>query len=118
MQCGGPHHVVLSASEAALVHRATSPEIKRLSAWNGRPFGVPQGDKPRARVSRSAPAACLPMRFLLRCLAYFKPDLPRIIWSLVLTFLATLVALLQPMVVTVLFDNVLRGHPPTGRVDR
>ena len=56
------------------------------------------------------------MRFLLRCLAYFKPDLPRIIWSLVLTFLATLVALLQPIVVTVLFDNILRKQapPPAG----
>jgi ABC-type multidrug transport system fused ATPase/permease subunit len=56
------------------------------------------------------------MRFLLRCLAYFKPDLPRIIWSLVLTFLATLVALLQPFVVTVLFDNILGKQPPAGRV--
>ena len=39
------------------------------------------------------------MRFFLRCLAYFKPDLPRILWSLALTFLATLVGLLQPFVV-------------------
>src|SRR4051794_28647532 len=58
------------------------------------------------------------MRFLLRCLAYFKPDLPRIIWSLVLTFLATLVALLQPMVVKVLFDSVLVGHQPAGWLDK
>src|SRR5829696_3744604 len=50
------------------------------------------------------------MRFFLRCLAYFKPDLPRILWSLALTLLATLVGLLQPFVVAVLIDSVLLGH--------
>lgn len=57
------------------------------------------------------------MRFLLRCLAYFRPDLPRIIWSLALTFLATLVGLLQPITVKVLFDSVLGGKPASGWVD-
>src|SRR4051794_31298348 len=51
------------------------------------------------------------MRFLLRCLAYFKPDVPRIAWSLALTFLATLVGLLQPFVVAVLIDSVLVNKP-------
>ena len=58
------------------------------------------------------------MRFLLRCLAYFKPDLPRIVWSLVLTFLATLVALVQPFVVKVMVDSVLKEHPSTAWQDR
>lgn len=47
------------------------------------------------------------MPFLRRCLAYFRPDLPWILWSLFLTFLATLVGLLQPFVVAVLIDSVL-----------
>ena len=58
------------------------------------------------------------MRFFLRCLAYFRPDLPRILWSLALTFLATLVALLQPLVVKVLFDSVLIENPKAGWQDR
>ena len=39
-------------------------------------------------------------------------------WSLGLTFLATLVGLLQPFTVKVLFDTVLGGKPPSGWVDR
>ncbi|HEX8916626.1 MAG TPA: ABC transporter ATP-binding protein [Humisphaera sp.] len=58
------------------------------------------------------------MRFLARCLAYFRPDLPRIIWSLVLTFAATLVGLLQPVTIKVLFDSVLGDKPASGWVDR
>src|SRR4051812_13215732 len=58
------------------------------------------------------------MRFLRRCLAYFRPDLPRIIWSLFLTFLATLVGLLQPITIKVLFDSVLAGKPATSWIDR
>lgn len=57
------------------------------------------------------------MRFLFRCLAYFRPDLPRIVWSLVLTLLATLVGLLQPFAVKVLIDSVLGGKPASGWVD-
>jgi ABC-type multidrug transport system fused ATPase/permease subunit len=58
------------------------------------------------------------MHFLRRCLAYFRPDLPRIIWSLVLTLVATLVGLLQPITIKVLFDTVLGGKPATSWVDR
>src|SRR5687767_5865730 len=58
------------------------------------------------------------MRFLRRCLAYFRPDLPQIIWSLFLTFLATLVGLLQPITIKVLFDSVLSGKPATSWLDR
>jgi ATP-binding cassette, subfamily B, bacterial len=58
------------------------------------------------------------MRLLRRCLAYFRPDLPRIVWSLVLTFLATLCGLLQPVTFKVLFDSVFNGKPPSGWVDR
>ena len=58
------------------------------------------------------------MRFLARCLAYFRPDLPRIVWSLALTFAATLVGLVQPMAVKVLIDSVLGGKPAAGWVDR
>lgn len=57
------------------------------------------------------------MRFLLRCLAYFRPDLPRIVWSLAATFLATLVGLLQPITVKVLIDSVLGNKPASGWVD-
>src|SRR4051794_30235673 len=58
------------------------------------------------------------MLFLRRCLAYFRPDLPRIIWSLILTLIATLVGLLQPITIKVLFDTVLGGKPATSWVDR
>ena len=58
------------------------------------------------------------MRLLRRCLAYFRPDLPRIVWSLVLTFLATLCGLLQPVTFKVLFDSAFAGKPPSGWVDR
>src|SRR4051812_25965130 len=58
------------------------------------------------------------MRLLRRCLAYFRPDLPRIVWSLVLTFLATLCGLLQPVTFKVLFDSVFAGKPASGWVDR
>jgi ABC-type multidrug transport system fused ATPase/permease subunit len=58
------------------------------------------------------------MRFLARCLAYFRPDLPRIIWSLVLTFAATLVGLLQPITIKVLFDTVLGDKPAVSWIDR
>ena len=58
------------------------------------------------------------MAFLLRCLSYFRPDVPRILWSLALTFAATLVALLQPIVVKVLFDSVLAKQPSGGWQDR
>src|SRR3954463_9896835 len=58
------------------------------------------------------------MYFLRRCLAYFRPDLPRIIWSLVLTLIATLVGLLQPITIKVLFDTVLGGKPATSWIDR
>jgi ATP-binding cassette subfamily B protein len=58
------------------------------------------------------------MRFLLRCLSYFRPDLPRILRSLVLTLLATLVSLLQPITIKVLFDSVLDTKPPSSWVDR
>ena len=39
------------------------------------------------------------------------PDLPRIVWSLVLTLAATLVSLLQPIAIGVLIDSVLGGKP-------
>ncbi len=58
------------------------------------------------------------MRFFLRCLSYFRADVPRILWSLFLTFLATLVGLAQPFVVKVLFDSVLAGKPPVEWQDR
>jgi ABC-type multidrug transport system fused ATPase/permease subunit len=58
------------------------------------------------------------MAFLRRCLAYFRPDLPRIIWSLVLTLIATLVGLLQPITIKVMFDSVLAGKPATSWIDR
>jgi ATP-binding cassette subfamily B protein len=57
------------------------------------------------------------MRFLRRCLAYFRPDLPRILLSLGLTFLATLAGLLQPVTFKVLFDSVFADKPPSGWVD-
>ena len=55
------------------------------------------------------------MRLLRRCLAYFRPDLPRIVGSLVLTFLATLCGLLQPVTFKVLFDSVFAGKAPLAR---
>ena len=46
------------------------------------------------------------MRFFLRCLAYFKNDVPQVLWSLVLIFLATLAGLLQPFPLAILIDSV------------
>ena len=46
------------------------------------------------------------MRFFLRCLAYFKSDVPQILWSLLLIFLATLAGLLQPFPLAILIDSV------------
>jgi len=49
------------------------------------------------------------MRFFLRCISYFRGDVPRILWSLLLIFVAALVALLQPFPLAMLIDSVLLG---------
>ncbi|HLL89742.1 MAG TPA: ABC transporter ATP-binding protein [Tepidisphaeraceae bacterium] len=51
------------------------------------------------------------MRFYLRAIAYFRNDLPQVAWSLVLIFLASLVALLQPFPLAVLIDSVFVERP-------
>ncbi len=51
------------------------------------------------------------MRFLLRCLSYFRRDVPQILWSLLLIFLATLVSLLQPFPLALLIDSVFVQRP-------
>ncbi|MDB5298046.1 MAG: transporter ATP-binding protein, partial [Phycisphaerales bacterium] len=57
------------------------------------------------------------MLFLRRCLAYFRPDLPRILWSLALTLVATLIGLLTPLAIGLLIDLV-SGKPATGGAAR
>jgi ATP-binding cassette, subfamily B, bacterial len=55
------------------------------------------------------------MRFYLRCISYFRKDLPQIGLSLVLIFLATLAGLLQPFPLAILIDTVINENKkPAG----
>ena len=54
------------------------------------------------------------MRFYLRCISYFRKDLPQILLSLGLIFLATLVGLLQAFPMAILIDTVIYGKAGGG----